>query len=62
MFQRLLKDPSSQISYLYIDHPVDLGCDVHLVASAFSNLTELQLVAITRNLGEFVRFLTLNTH
>lgn len=61
-FQRLLENPRSQITYLYMNHPVGFGCDVHLLASAFLNLTELHLAAVTKNPSKFFKILNIKYH
>ncbi|XP_015511492.1 uncharacterized protein LOC107218206 [Neodiprion lecontei] len=46
--KRLLKDSKYQISFLHFKHSIERDCDVHLLASAFPNLTTLVLSHIVK--------------
>lgn len=52
MFQSLL-GPRHNISYLNISHRIEPNCSVHLIASAFPNLTELVLENIVKIKGDY---------
>lgn len=53
MFQLLLEAPKHEIRYLEFEHKIEPDCIVHLVASAFPNLTELVLITVVQKNGNY---------
>ncbi|XP_012264945.2 uncharacterized protein LOC105691196 isoform X1 [Athalia rosae] len=51
----LLKNPRHQLTYLYLNHNIEPGCDVHLVAATFPSLSKLVLSNVIKSKGSLLK-------